>query len=1121
MALLAIVSQADAALTHKYTFNGNANDSVGEANGSLLSGASLSPAGKVQFDGVNDYVSLPGPQINIDTYVDATFEGWFTMDTPDNWQRVFDFGRSNGGNGGNYVFFTPSSGFGDNRAAISNSLPGGGQENVAVGGPTLQTGQEYHFAVVVDDDANGGSQTFSLYLNGMSAGSTALTRSLSGVRDTLAYLGRSLYSADAFFDGSINEFRIYDAALSPADILASYQLGPELPELLVADVYSSSGQVVLRNISSSPLSFKHYQLSSVNGALDVAGWNSLSDQGIDATGPGIGQSWDEAGGSSSQNLAEYFLGGSSTLATGEELWIGTAYNPAEIGVGELPDVKLQFALDSGDVVQGKVNYVAEDADFDNDGDVDGRDFLRWQRNFGVTVGATNAMGDADGNGTVDQIDLASWQSLYGMVPAPLAGTAVPEPSALVCLLPVAICCGWSRKIRGHAVLLFSSVAVLAVSAVNASAATYHVERLTTDLHIPVYATTAPGDNDRVFVLELGGTASHASDGDPITTGEGRIVIYDRTSGQVDYNNPYLVINDTSLFEGVATPEVGLFSLAFHPDFQTNGKFYVNVAVNHTGPPPMVDTRVSPFKTVVREYTAASPGGNQANPTQVRTIFELNQPQFNHNGSWIGFNPTEVAVGNNYLYITQGDGGDQNDPANYGQNFDSWFGSIMRIDVDGDDFPADPSRNYAIPADNPFVGMAGADELWAKGLRNPWRASFDRATGDMWIGDVGQNVREEIDFIANGGPGGLNFGWRLREGTIATPTGGVGGPAPPGAVNPVYEYLHNGPNPSFQGASVTGGYVYRGSVPEFQGRYFFSDAVSGNIWSFDPSDPQGTVQWMNDLLSPDAGSIISVVSFGEDEEGELFIVDGAGQLFQIVPNLAITLKIDRESGVMSLVNETGSAQTIRGYTIESDFGAINPDLLLPITDRHDAPPVGDGTIDPNDDWQIISPAGSHSVFAEESLGDGGLLPASGEPVVLSLEDGWIPSPQEDLRLFVTLGDGTEVEASVLFSANDGEAFRRSDLNFDGDIDEDDWLVFIEHNLEVLSGLSLAQAYGRGDLDSDGDNDVFDFLLFEADFDNANGPGALRSLFGPQVPEPACLMIGVIGVILSTAAGRRRF
>jgi glucose/arabinose dehydrogenase len=1145
LVLVAATSTSLAGLTHQYTFNGSASDSVGTAHGTLQGGAALSLSGKASLDGINDYVSFSGAQLNLNSYVDATFEGWFTLDTAPAWQRLFDFGLTSGGLGGDYIFYTPSSGVGDNRVALSNSSPGGGNEDIVAGGSSLTTGRQYHVAVVVDDNSNGGSDTMSLYIDGAFVNSTPLTRTMSGLSNSLAFLGRSLYSSDAYFDGSINEFRIYNNALSPSDVMTSFQKGPDIPDVMAISVYTSSGQVAMSNVSAgSTFAIKHYQISSANGALDTGGWVSLSDRDLDTSGPGNGQSWDESGGSNSTGLAEYYLAGSSTLTPGKRLYLGRAFNPAVFGAGAIADLKFQFALNSGELVPGKVDYITEDADFNNDGDVDGDDFLIWQRHAGTTMGASNNMGDADGNGTVDAYDLRSWEALYGTSPSPLAQSsqAVPEPGTiLLAMLPLMllgelrcyvrrrrqlVCVAspphcpaagsvLSRVTRTSSVMLFALFFTGGLAGM-AEAATYHVKRLTNDLHIPIYATTAPGDNDRIFVAQLGGVAADGSDGDPITKAEGRIVIYDRTTGLVDYNNPYLVISDTSLFEGVAIPEVGLFSLAFHPDFMTNGKFYVNVAVDHTGTPPTVDTRVSPFKTVLREYTVSDPTSNQADIISSRTILELNQPQFNHNGSWIGFNPFEVAEGKNYLYITQGDGGDQHDPANYGQDNTSWYASLMRIDIDGDDFPGDSLHNYAIPADNPFVGTSGADELFAYGLRNPWRASFDRQTGDLWIGDVGQGRREEIDFIPAGSPGGQNFGWRLREGSVATPTGGVGGPPPPGNVDPVYEYFHTGfgptSEPDYEGLAVTGGYVYRGSIPEFQGRYFFADSSSGNVWSFDPNDPAGTVINMNDMLAPDEGSIISIVSFGEDENGELLMVDGSGELFQLVRNYPITLTINRDNGnrTMTLTNDSGVVQDIRGYSLQSAFGAIEASNLTPVTGHYDSPPGGNGLVDADDDWQITSTSGDHALFSEESLGDGGSL-GIGQSVELSPGDAWIPSPNEDLRLFVTLGDGSEVEASVVFTGNGESAFPRSDLDFDGDVDENDWPLFIGSNLLNLSGMSLAQAYGHGDLDGDLDNDFDDFLLFEADFDEANGPGAFQEFLNSHVPEPNGLLLALLACL----------
>ncbi len=277
----------------------------------------------------------------------------------------------------------------------------------------------------------------------------------------------------------------------------------------------------------------------------------------------------------------------------------------------------------------------------------------------------------------------------------------------------------------------------------------------------------------------------------------------------------------------------------------------------------------------------------ANPASATPVIDFFQPQSNHNAGWIAFGPDDL------LYVALGDGGGGND-SGFGhtpgignaQDNDNLLGTIIRIDVDGDDFPGDPTRNYAVPTDNPFVDEAGEDEIFVYGLRNPFRCSFDRATGDLYIGDVGQNEREEVDVLPSG-DSRTNYGWRLREGTIQTP--GVGGPQPADGVNPIYDYEH-GIDP-FEGFSVIGGYVYRGPVPSLQGRYFFADNVIPQVFSlvWDGSDPSlndGTN--FTDLVNhtgtpeftPDAGTIDGPSSFGEDAAGNLYLVDLDGDVFRV-------------------------------------------------------------------------------------------------------------------------------------------------------------------------------------------------------------------------------------------------
>jgi glucose/arabinose dehydrogenase len=301
-------------------------------------------------------------------------------------------------------------------------------------------------------------------------------------------------------------------------------------------------------------------------------------------------------------------------------------------------------------------------------------------------------------------------------------------------------------------------------------------------------------------------------------------------------------------------------LAFHPDYKSNGLLYVNLT-NTQG------------NTVIREFQVANPAANQATIVSQRTIITYDQPFRNHNGGWIDFGP------DNFLYISSGDGGSGNDPNNNAQDItNNKLGKILRIDVNGDAFPSDANRNYAIPPSNPFVGQTGDDEIWAYGVRNPWRASFDRATGDLWFGDVGQNNVEEINFQPAGSLGGENYGWRIFEGSRENIGTGAAGTVFDGSdkVFPIFEYDHG------QGSSVTGGYVYRGPIEALQGKYFFADFGSGNIWTAEPDGQGGfDVNNVTSLFTTDAGSIGNIASFAEDGVGNLYIIDiFGGQLFQI-------------------------------------------------------------------------------------------------------------------------------------------------------------------------------------------------------------------------------------------------
>lgn len=299
-------------------------------------------------------------------------------------------------------------------------------------------------------------------------------------------------------------------------------------------------------------------------------------------------------------------------------------------------------------------------------------------------------------------------------------------------------------------------------------------------------------------------------------------------------------------------EEGLLGLAFSPDFETSGRFYLNY------------TDKEHFTCISRMVFQ----GGKVDAGKEEVILRFKQDFQNHNGGWIEFGPDKM------LYIGNGDGGSGNDPKQRAQDLTSLLGKILRLDVS-------PAKGYEIPADNPFVKNKDAKpEIWAYGVRNPWRCSFDAKTGDFWIGDVGQNHWEEINHIEHKKAFGANFGWRLREGDVATPANNVGGDKPKDNVDPVYVYMHGGG--STEGFSVTGGYVYRGPIKELQGRYIFADYQNPRIWSF--VEKNGKASDFKDhtsALQPEGGKIKQIPSFGEAPDGTLYLVDHSGPIYQIV------------------------------------------------------------------------------------------------------------------------------------------------------------------------------------------------------------------------------------------------
>ncbi|KQV95629.1 hypothetical protein ASC91_25345 [Pelomonas sp. Root1237] len=334
---------------------------------------------------------------------------------------------------------------------------------------------------------------------------------------------------------------------------------------------------------------------------------------------------------------------------------------------------------------------------------------------------------------------------------------------------------------------------------------------------PVFLTAPSGDS-RLFIVEKTGRIKVQDSGGTVST-------WLNLSGQVDTGG-----------------ERGLLGLAFDPGFANNGRFYVDYIDKTT------------LSTVVASYTVN--GAGAVDLASAKTVITVAQPagRSNHKAGWIGFSAADPG----HLYVATGDGGSGNDPDNNAQNLSSNLGKLLRITPNA-------AGGYTVPTDNPFVGVAGNDEIWAYGLRNPYRNSFDRQTGDLWIGDVGQGAREEVDFAsaASGLGRGANYGWRVREGTIATP--GISDPTPPNLTEPIYDYGRaNGD------ATVIGGYVYRGGADaSLEGKYVFGDYISGRIWTLNG----GTA---TPLASPFGGSTLT--SFGEGGNGALYAVGIDGNVY---------------------------------------------------------------------------------------------------------------------------------------------------------------------------------------------------------------------------------------------------
>lgn len=339
---------------------------------------------------------------------------------------------------------------------------------------------------------------------------------------------------------------------------------------------------------------------------------------------------------------------------------------------------------------------------------------------------------------------------------------------------------------------------------------------------PVDLVQAPGDSSRFFVVEQGGVIKVFSNAENVSS-----------------SATFLDIKSKVRSGG----ERGLLGLAFHPDFKTNGYFFVNY------------TSGTPLKTVIARYKATS--STQADAASEAVLFTFNQPFDNHNGGSMQFGK------DGYLYIATGDGGSGGDPQNNAQNLKSHLGKILRVDVNGT-----AKGNYSIPADNPYAtGNTGnLAEIYAYGLRNPWRISFDMGGDRLFAGDVGQNEREEVDIITKGG----NYGWRIKEGIDCyNPSSNCNAQ---GLIEPVHDYSQDNGD-----RSITGGYVYRGSaIPTLAGKYIYGDYISGRIWAL---ELDGNTRKSNTLIMEGKGAISS---FGQDTRGEVYYLNyGEGKVMKVV------------------------------------------------------------------------------------------------------------------------------------------------------------------------------------------------------------------------------------------------
>jgi len=408
--------------------------------------------------------------------------------------------------------------------------------------------------------------------------------------------------------------------------------------------------------------------------------------------------------------------------------------------------------------------------------------------------------------------------------------------------------------------------------------------ITSGLSNPVFLTNAGDGSNRLFIVEQGGKIKIFSNGQLLST-------------------PFLDLTASVVCCG----EQGLLGLAFHPQFKTNGRFWVF----YTAKPPSPNPTGTVGDNTLEEYQVSPANANQANPTPVRTLFHIPDPFPNHNAGMLGFGP------DGYLYVTTGDSGSGGDPNGNGQNVNVLFGKMLRLDVDN--IPA--GATYGIPPTNPFVGQTDKrPEIWAYGFRNPWRWSFDRQTGDQLVGDVGQGIWEEIDVLPKG-VGGGNYGWNTREGAHCfQPSTGC---QTTSLIDPVLEYNHS------QGdCAVIGGYVYRGSAfPSLQGTYLYADECTGRVWR---ARNQGGTWTSTEALDTN----LNPSAFGEDEAGEVYLVNLGGSVLRVAnvatcstrPPVSVQVTSVGNGTLRVVVAATDNTTILNNTLVSLAFGNVSNALV---------------------------------------------------------------------------------------------------------------------------------------------------------------------------------------------------